>query len=70
VPLTVTSVEAARDAARSELEPRLLAEMSAAGADEYEVTETWDETTVEISGSPMFVEGVLTVTASGRPRHR
>jgi hypothetical protein len=41
--------------------------MRAAGASTYEVGRAFDERTVDLSGSPMFVEGVLTLTGSGRP---
>lgn len=68
-PSTFTSVDAARAHARSVLEPLLAAEMTDAGADEAQMSEQWEEVTVEVSGSPMFVEATLTLTASGRPRH-
>jgi hypothetical protein len=38
-----------------------------AGASNYEVSRAFDERTVDLSGSPMFVEGILTLTGSGRP---
>jgi hypothetical protein len=41
--------------------------MHAAGASTYEVSRAFDERTVDLSGSPMFVEGILTLTGSGRP---
>ena len=44
--------------------------MIAAGAPEFESHWTWDEKTVDISGMPLFVEGVLTVVGSGRPEVR
>jgi hypothetical protein len=31
------------------------------------VSRAFDERTVDLSGSPMFVEGILTLTGSGRP---
>jgi N-methylhydantoinase A/oxoprolinase/acetone carboxylase beta subunit len=42
-------------------------EMTAAGATAFETSSTWTEQTVEVSGIEMFVEGTLTMTASGRP---
>jgi hypothetical protein len=44
------------------------ADLDAAGAGETELTVDWTESTVEVSGSPMFVEGRMTVTGSGRPQ--
>jgi ethanolamine utilization protein EutQ (cupin superfamily) len=41
--------------------------MHAAGASEFEVTTHFDERTVDVDGMPFFIEGRLTMTASGRP---
>jgi hypothetical protein len=62
-----TSLDAALTAATSATEAALAADMHAAGASTYEVSRSFDERTVDLSGSPMFVEGVLTLTGSGRP---
>lgn len=67
-PSTYVSLEEARSAALAMLEPILAAEMADAGALDAQMSVRWAETTVEVSGSPMFVEAVLTLTASGRPR--
>lgn len=62
-----TSLAQALDTAERELTDRLGADMRAAGASEFELSRHFDERTVDIEGLPFFVEGVLTVTASGRP---
>ena len=54
-------------AATTAIEAALAADMNAAGASAYEVSRAFDERTVDLSGSPMFVEGILTLTGSGRP---
>ena len=53
--------------ATDQLEAQLLAEMTAAGAAEFQTTSTWTEQTVDVAGTPMFVEGMLSMTGSGRP---
>ena len=45
----------------------LHADMAAAGAPVFETSTDWNEVRVEVSGTPMFVEGELTLTGSGRP---
>jgi hypothetical protein len=45
----------------------LAADMVAAGAPVFETKEQWREQTVDLGGLEMFVEGALTLTASGRP---
>lgn len=62
-----TQLTAALATAERELTERLAADMRAAGASEFEVTRQFDERTVDVDGMPFFVEGVLTMTASGRP---
>ena len=42
-------------------------EVRAAGASAYEIAVTWTEKVIDVDGRPMFVEGVATATASGRP---
>ena len=42
--------------------------MVAAGAPVFETNEQWHEQTVDLGGLDMFVEGSLTLTASGRPQ--
>jgi N-methylhydantoinase A/oxoprolinase/acetone carboxylase beta subunit len=44
------------------------AELVAAGAGEVELATDWHESTVEVGGTPMFVEGRLRVTGHGRPQ--
>ncbi len=67
-PTMCTALEDALDLATRELTDRVRREMDDAGADEVELSSTWHESTVEVGGTPMFVEGRLTVTGSGRPR--
>ncbi|RUS60770.1 hydantoinase/oxoprolinase family protein [Pseudorhodobacter sp. E13] len=61
-----------RDAALAAMEAALIAEASAraklAGADDLLITTTRDIREAEVEGQPMFIEAVLTATASGRPR--
>lgn len=53
--------------ARVHLHAALDRDMRAAGAAEFEVAERWEPQVVDIGGSDFFVEGVLVLTASGRP---
>jgi hypothetical protein len=62
------SLEAAVEHATDVLTARVRRDMDAAGAAEVELATDWHESTVEVSGTPMFVEGRLHVTGSGRPR--
>jgi N-methylhydantoinase A/oxoprolinase/acetone carboxylase beta subunit len=66
-PTMHTSLDQAVATAEHELTERLGADMRAAGASEFEISRQFDERTVDIDGLPFFVEGVLTLTASGRP---
>lgn len=66
-PTMHTSLDQAVATAEHELTERLGADMRAAGASEFEVSRQFDERTVDVDGMPFFVEGVLTLTASGRP---
>jgi N-methylhydantoinase A/oxoprolinase/acetone carboxylase beta subunit len=61
------ALEQALATAERELTERLAADMHAAGASEFEVTTHFDERTVDVDGMPFFIEGRLTMTASGRP---
>lgn len=67
VPVMFTDVVAARNFARQHLVVALAADMVAAGAPVFETKEQWREQTVDLGGMEMFVEGALTLTASGRP---
>ena len=67
VPVMFTDVVAARSFAREHLIVALAADMVAAGAPVFETKEHWREQTVDLGGLEMFVEGALTLTASGRP---
>ena len=42
-------------------------EVQAAGAKEFEVEVTWSEKVIEVDGRPLFVEGMATAVAAGRP---
>jgi N-methylhydantoinase A/oxoprolinase/acetone carboxylase beta subunit len=61
------SLEAARAAAQHRLEIEVHADMVSAGAPAHETSVDWTDVTVEVGGSPMFVEGTLVITGSGRP---
>ena len=66
-PERFVALDAAVAHATDHLHQRLTAELAAAGAHVFEVSSTFAEQVVEVSGTPMFVEGVLTMTGSGRP---
>ena len=65
---TFGSVENARVAARDLLQVAALVDAESAGASTPELTETWQERIAHMNGQDVFVEGTLTVEASGRPR--
>ena len=58
----------ARAYAAAHLSVQLATDMAAAGAPVFETDEQWQEHTVDLSGLEMFVDGLLTLTASGRPQ--
>ena len=62
-----TSLDSALATATSFTEAQLEADMTAAGARVFDTVRTFDERTVEVSGAIMFIEGVLTLTGTGRP---
>ena len=66
-PQVVVSLDEAKAMATSLVTASLHEDMTAAGAAEYETDWLWQETTVDIGGLPMFVEGKLSATGSGRP---
>ena len=66
-PMMFADLVAARTFAREHLVVALAADMLAAGAPVFETEEQWREQTVDLGGEVMFVEGSLTLTASGRP---
>ena len=65
---TFGSVENARRFATEQLEHAATAEAEAAGAATPELTSTWEQRVATVAGKEVFVEGTLTVEASGRPR--
>ncbi|MCE9621534.1 MAG: hydantoinase/oxoprolinase family protein [Actinomycetia bacterium] len=67
-PKMFVNLDDARSFARDHLSAGLATEMVAAGAPVFETNETWFENVVDLGGLEMFVEGALTLTASGRPR--
>ena len=67
-PKMFTDLDVARGFAREHLTFGLAAEMATAGAPVFETHESWLENVVDLGGMAMFVEGSLTLTASGRPR--
>ncbi|MGB8859512.1 MAG: hydantoinase/oxoprolinase family protein [Ilumatobacteraceae bacterium] len=66
-PVMFTELVAARAFALDHLHVALSHEMFAAGAPVFETRQSWQEQTVDLGGLEMFVEGALTLTASGRP---
>ncbi len=66
-PVMFTDLGAARSFAHDHLLAALSADMVVAGAPVFETKEQWREQTVDLGGMDMFVEGALTLTASGRP---
>ena len=66
-PVMFTDLAAARAFAHEHLLRAVSADMVAAGAPAFETKEAWREQTVDLGGMELFVEGSLTLTASGRP---
>lgn len=64
---TFGSVDNARAFAAEWLQVAVRVDADRAGADTPELTETWDERVAHVNGKDIFVEGVLTIEASGRP---
>ena len=67
-PAVFADLAAAQAFGREHLAGALAADMTAAGAPVFETHERWHEQVVHLDGVAMFVEGRLTLTASGRPR--
>ncbi|HAP76615.1 MAG TPA: hydantoinase [Acidimicrobiaceae bacterium] len=67
-PVMFTDLDAALMHSRRCLSDALAADMAAAGAPQFEVTERWHAEVVDLAGTDLFVEGRLTLTASGRPQ--
>jgi N-methylhydantoinase A/oxoprolinase/acetone carboxylase beta subunit len=67
-PFVTESLDDARGAASQYLADELDADLASAGAPDAEVTWTWVENTIDLGGTIMFIEGVLTATGSGRPQ--
>ncbi len=66
-PETVYDVDEARRRATAAAERIVAEEMVVAGATDFEVEAHWHEKSAEVEGRALFVEGVATVLASGRP---
>ncbi len=67
-PMAFPELGLARAYAAAHLSVQLATDMAAAGAPVFETDEQWQEHTVDLSGLEMFVDGLLTLTASGRPQ--
>lgn len=67
-PAMFTDVLKARAFAATHLATQLATDMAAAGAPVFQTNEEWQEHTVDLGGLEMFVDGLLTLTASGRPQ--
>ncbi|MEI8241467.1 MAG: hypothetical protein WCI22_18805, partial [Actinomycetota bacterium] len=66
-PAKFTDLAKARAFAHEHLAVAVAFDMVSAGAPLFEVHERWHEQTVDIDGLALFVEGTLTLAASGRP---
>lgn len=66
-PAMFNDLDDARAFARQHLAAGLATEMVSAGAPVFESNENWFENVVDLGGMEMFVEGTLTLIASGRP---
>jgi N-methylhydantoinase A/oxoprolinase/acetone carboxylase beta subunit len=66
-PAMFVDLDAARSHAYAHLLAGLEADMVAAGAPVFEVRDDWHSQTVHVDGIDLFVEGRLTLVASGRP---
>jgi len=64
---TFGSVENARACATELLHAQAMADAEAAGASTPELSETWSARVAHVNGKDVFVEGQLTIEASGRP---
>jgi hypothetical protein len=67
-PAMFTDLELALAFARAHLLAVLERDMAAAGAPLFETREQWQPRTVDLSGTELFVEGSLTLVATGRPQ--
>lgn len=67
-PETVYELDDARQRATAAAGRIVAAEMVVAGAPIFEVEEHWHEKSAVVEGRELFVEGVATVIASGRPQ--
>ncbi len=61
-------LNAAKDFASKTLLETVTAEAASAGADEIETTLSYDEKAPDIGGQILFVEGIITASATGRPK--
>ncbi|TPW15544.1 MAG: Hydantoinase/oxoprolinase [Acidimicrobiaceae bacterium] len=66
-PSSHVTLDEALAAARCQLEAAVHTDMVTAGASTHETSAEWTDVTVDVGGSPLFVEGTLVVTGSGRP---
>lgn len=67
-PTLFMNLQGARTFATQQLAAQLATDMAAAGAPVFQTKEEWREHTVDLGGLEMFVDGTLTLTASGRPQ--
>jgi N-methylhydantoinase A/oxoprolinase/acetone carboxylase beta subunit len=67
-PMMFADLDMALAFAREHLLAVLTHDMAAAGAPLFETREQWLPRTVDLSGIDLFVEGALTLTATGRPQ--
>ena len=63
-----SDLDEAVDWGRTQLVARVARQADAAGAADTETTVSWDPVTATIAAEEIFVEGVLTASAIGRPR--
>ena len=67
-PTLFMNLQGVRTFATQQLAAQLATDMAAAGAPVFQTKEEWREHTVDLGGLEMFVDGTLTLTASGRPQ--
>ncbi len=66
--ITVWYLDDAKRVARQAAESEVESAMKRAGATEFDMEIDWDEKSVDVNGRSLFVDGMMRVTATGRPR--
>ncbi len=66
--ITVWYLDDAKRVAREVAESEVKSVMKRAGATEFDMEVDWDEKSVDVNGRSLFVDGMMRITATGRPR--